>query len=123
LRYLRQASRRSSVRLTDPNFDEEVLLSEIPVLVDFWASWCIPSQMMKPVIDDLTREYEGRVKIGKINVDQNPKTRDRYKIDGCPTVIVFKGGKEVLRRVGAQSDGQLRNLMENVLGDSEKELK
>jgi thioredoxin 1 len=111
------------VRLTDPNFDEEVLLSEIPVLVDFWASWCIPSQMMKPVIDDLTREYEGRVKIGKINVDQNPKTRDRYKIDGCPTVIVFKGGKEVLRRVGAQSDGQLRNLMENVLGDSEKELK
>jgi thioredoxin 1 len=107
-------NRRGNVRLTDANFEEEVFTSKIPVLVDFWASWCIPSQMMKPVIDDLTREYEGIVKIGKINVDQNPKTRDKLKVNGCPTVIVFKDGKEVTRKVGAQSDGQLRTLLESI---------
>jgi thioredoxin 1 len=102
------------VRLTDANFDIEVLPSEIPVLVDFWASWCIPSQMMKPIIDNFSKEYEGKVKIGKINVDQNPKTRDRYNINGCPTVIIFKNGKEVIRKVGAQSDGQLRALLDSI---------
>ena len=102
------------MRLTDANFDEEVVTSKVPVLVDFWASWCIPSQMMKLIIDKLTREYEDRVKIGKINVDQNPKTRDRFKINGCPTVILFKDGREVIRKVGAQSDGQLRTMLESI---------
>lgn len=102
------------MRLTDVNFAEEVLQSKLPVLVDFWASWCIPSQMMKPIIDNLSKEYEGKVKIGKINVDQNPKTRVKYNINGCPTVIIFKDGKEVIRKVGAQSDSQLRNLIEPV---------
>lgn len=104
------------MRLTDANFEEEVLASQIPVLVDFWASWCIPSQMMKPTIDKLITEYEERVKIGKINVDQNPKTRERFKINGCPTVIIFKEGKEVVRKVGAQSDGQLRKLLDSIQG-------
>lgn len=102
------------MRLTDATFEREVLTSPIPVLVDFWASWCIPSQMMKPTIDRLTTEYEGRVKIGKINVDQNPKIRERFKINGCPTVIIFKDGKEIVREVGAQSDGQLRYLIESI---------
>ena len=100
------------MRLTDANFDEEVFNSKMPVLVDFWASWCIPSQMMKPVIDNLSKEYEGKVKIGKINVDQNPRTRERYNINGCPTVIIVKDGREVVRRVGAQSDSQLRSLID-----------
>jgi len=104
------------VRLTDANFDEEVLHSKIPVLVDFWASWCIPSQMMKPIIDNLSKEYEGKVKVGKINVDQNPKTRNRYNINGCPTVIVFNRGKEVIRKIGAQSDDQLRMLLDSIDG-------
>ena len=102
------------MRFTDANFDEEVVNSKMPVLVDFWASWCIPSQMMKPTIDRLATEYEGRVKIGKINVDQNPKTRERFKINGCPTVIVFKDGKEVVRKIGAQSDNQLRSLIDSI---------
>ena len=102
------------MRFTDANFDEEVVNSKMPVLVDFWASWCIPSQMMKPTIDRLATEYEGRVKIGKINVDQNPKNRERFKINGCPTVIVFKDGKEVVRKIGAQSDNQLRSLIDSI---------
>jgi len=105
---------RRKVRLTDANFDKEVLDSEILVLVDFWASWCIPSQMMKPIINNLSREYEGRVKIAKINVDQNPKTRDKYNINGCPTIIMFKDGKEVIRKVGAQSDSQLRTMLDSI---------
>ena len=100
--------------LTDATFDQEVLASPIPALVDFWASWCIPSQMMKPMIDKLVTEYDGRVKIGKINVDQNPKTREGFKINGCPTVIIFKEGKEVVRKVGAQSDNQLRSLIDSI---------
>ena len=102
------------MRFTDANFDEEVVNSKMPVLVDFWASWCIPSQMMKPTIDRLATEYEGRVKIGKINVDQNPKNRERFKINGCPTVIIFKDGKELLRKIGAQSDNQLRSLIDSI---------
>ncbi len=102
------------MRLTDGNFDKEVFDSDKPVLVDFWASWCIPSQMMKPLIDELSMEYEGRVKIGKINVDQNPRTRDKLRINGCPTVVIFNQGKEVTRKVGAQSDKQLRKLIESV---------
>lgn len=100
--------------LTDATFDKEVLASKLPVMVDFWASWCIPSQMMKPTIDRLTEEYAGRVKIGKINVDQNPKTREQFTINGCPTVIMFRDGQEVIRIVGAQSDGQLRKLLDSI---------
>jgi thioredoxin 1 len=102
------------VLLTDATFDKEVLASKLPVMVDFWASWCIPSQMMKPTIDRLTEEYAGRVKIGKINVDQNPKTREQFTINGCPTVIMFRDGQEVIRIVGAQSDGQLRKLLDSI---------
>lgn len=95
-------------RVTDNNFEEEVLKSPIPVLVDFWGSWCLPSQMMMPVLDILSREYEGRVKIRKLNMDQNPGTRDKYRILGCPTFIIFEKGQEVDRKVGAQSGNQLR---------------
>jgi thioredoxin 1 len=104
------------LRVTDSNFEEEVINSPIPVLVDFWASWCVPSQMMIPVLDRLSEEYKNKkVKIKKLNIDQNPGIRDKYKILGCPTFILFKDGVELTRAVGAQSDKQLREIINSVL--------
>ena len=107
---------KEDLRVTDSNFEEEVINSPIPVLVDFWASWCVPSQMMIPVLDRLSEEYEDKkVKIRKLNIDQNPGIRDKYKILGCPTFILFKDGVELTRKVGAQSDKQLREIINSVL--------
>lgn len=108
------------LRFTDKNFEEEVLRSEIPVLVDFWASWCPPCKMVEPVLAELAEEYDGVVKIGKLNVDQNPRTAAKYKIMGLPTFIVFNNGQEVQRRVGAQSKGQLEELLATVLQPERK---
>ena len=106
---------KKNLRVTDIDFEKEVINSPIPVLVDFWASWCIPSQMMIPVIDKLNKEYDRGIKIRKLNVDQNPRIRDKYKILGCPTFILFKEGVELARKVGAQSDHQLREIINSVL--------
>ena len=106
---------KKNLRVTDIDFEKEVINSPIPVLVDFWASWCIPSQMMIPVIDKLNKEYHRKVKIKKLNVDQNPRIKDKYKILGCPTFILFKDGVELARKVGAQSDNQLREIINSVL--------
>ena len=107
---------KEDLRISDSNFEEEVTNSPVPVLVDFWASWCLPSQMMMPVLDKLIEEYKNKkIKINKINVDQNPGLRDKYKIMGCPTFILFKDGTEIVRKVGAQSDGQLREIIDSVL--------
>jgi len=105
---------KKDLRVTDVNFEEDVINSPIPVLVDFWASWCIPSQMMMPVIEKLSKEYDGRVKIKKINVDQNPRMRDKYKILGCPTFILFKDGVELTRNVGAHSESQLKEIINSI---------
>ncbi len=107
---------KEKLRISDSNFEEEVINSPIPVLVDFWGSWCIPSQMMMPVLDKLSKEYKNRkIKIKKINIDQNPRIRDKYKILGCPTFILFKDGVELARKVGAQSDDQLREIIDSAL--------
>jgi len=107
---------KEDLRVTDSNFEEEVINSPIPVLVDFWASWCVPSQMMIPVLDRLSEEYKNKkIKIKKLNVDQNPGIRDKYKILGCPTFILFKDGVELTRKVGAQSDDQLKEFINSVL--------
>lgn len=107
---------KEDLRVTDSNFEKEVINSPIPVLVDFWASWCVPSQMMMPVLDRLSEEYKNKkVKIKKLNIDQNPGIRDKYKILGCPTFILFKDGVELTRKVGAQSDKQLREIINSVL--------
>ena len=106
---------KKDLRVTDIDFEKEVINSPIPVLVDFWASWCIPSQMMIPVIDKLNKEYHRKVKIKKLNVDQNPRIRDKYKILGCPTFILFKDGRELTRSVGAHSDNQLQKIINSVL--------
>ncbi len=106
---------KKEIRITDNNFEEEVINSSIPVLVDFWASWCIPSQMMMPVLKKLSEEYDGKAKIKKLNVDQNARMRDKHKILGCPTFILFKDGQEITRVVGAQSEDQLREIINSVL--------
>lgn len=106
---------KEDLRITDRNFETEAVDSEIPVIVDFWASWCIPSQMMMPILAKLSSDFRGKAKIKKLNVDQNPRIREKYKILGCPTFVLFKDGVEVARKVGAQSEVQLRELLESVL--------
>ncbi|MBT3704370.1 thioredoxin [Candidatus Peregrinibacteria bacterium] len=87
----------------DDNFDEEVLRADKPVLVDFFAEWCGPCKMMAPVIDELAKEMEGKVVVGKLNVDESPNTAGKYGVQSIPTTILFKKGEEVDRMVGFQS--------------------
>lgn len=99
------------LRLTDRNFEQDVFQSEVPVMVDFWASWCPPCKMADPVIEELAGEYTGTVKFGKINVDQNPGTATQHQVTGVPTFILFNSGKVVARRVGVQSKEQLKEML------------
>ena len=101
------------MELTTKNFDAEVLESKQPVLVDFWASWCPPCKMVDPILKKLAKEFEGRVKIAKINVDKNPSISNRFDISGVPTFILFRNGEIVNQAVGARTDTQLRELMES----------
>jgi len=104
-----------AIRFTDANFEEEVLGSDIPVLVDFWASWCLPSQESKPIMEQLAAEYKGQVKVGMLHTDQNPRMRESYQIEGCPTFILFIDGKEVQRRKGSQSKEQLAQMLKEAV--------
>ncbi|GFO54835.1 thioredoxin [Geomonas sp. Red276] len=100
---------------TDDNFEKEVLQSEIPVLVDFWATWCAPCKAIAPLIDAVASEYEGRVKVGKVNVDDNPATPGKYGVRGIPTVILIKDGKVLDQVVGAIPKTQLEALIKKAL--------
>jgi thioredoxin 1 len=92
---------QNTLTFTDASFDTEVLKSDKPVLVDFWAEWCGPCRMMAPTIDAIADEYAGRVKVGKLNVDENGAAAMRYGIRGIPTLLLFKNGNVVEQRVGA----------------------
>ncbi len=93
----------SEVTLTDKNFETEVVKSAMPVLVDFWAVWCGPCQMQMPVLDEITKEYEGKVKVGKLNVDDNPATASKYQVMSIPTLMIFHKGNVVKQMIGVQS--------------------
>ncbi len=102
--------------LTDSTFDREVLNSDVPVLVDFWAEWCGPCRMMEPTIEAIAADYAGKVKVGKLNVDDNGATAMRFNIRGIPTLLLFKGGKVVEQRIGAVGKSELQKMLEAHLG-------
>jgi thioredoxin 1 len=101
--------------VTDANFQKEVLEGQEPTFVDFWATWCGPCRMIGPIFEELSKEYAGKVKFGKVNVDENPKTPAAYGVRGIPTLIMFKGGQVVEQIVGAVPKSQLENLIKKVL--------
>ena len=97
----------TTIELTNENFDSEVINSELPVLVDFWAEWCGPCKMIAPVIDEIAGEFAGKIKVGKINVDEANEVAAKFNIRGIPTLLMFKGGAVVDNKVGALSKTQL----------------
>jgi thioredoxin 1 len=103
---------QNTLTFTDGAWDTEVLQSDKPVLVDFWAEWCGPCRMMSPTIDALADDYNGRVKIGKLNVDENGAAAMRYGVRGIPTILIFKGGQVVATKVGATSKADLQGLID-----------
>jgi thioredoxin len=97
----------NAIQLTDATFDEEVKGADVPVLVDFWAEWCGPCKMIAPILDEIAGEQNGKLRIGKLNVDDNPGVAQRYEVMAIPTLLLFKDGEVQKRLVGAKGKGQL----------------
>lgn len=95
------------VAVTDASFDDDVLKSDVPVLVDYWAEWCGPCKMIAPILDEISTGYSGKLKIAKLNIDENPDTPPKYGIRGIPTLMLFKDGEVEATKVGALSKSQL----------------
>ena len=104
------------VEITDYTFDQEVIQSATPVLVDFWADWCAPCKMIAPMVDELADEYDGKVKFTKLDVDSNPMTATNFGIRGIPTLLIFKGGKPVESVVGAVPKSTLKKKLDEAIG-------
>ncbi|MFQ3368241.1 MAG: thioredoxin 1 [Methylophilaceae bacterium] len=101
--------------LTDETFEEEVIQSNLPVLVDYWAEWCGPCKMIAPILDSLTADYAGKLKITKLNIDDNQKTPQKYGVRGIPTLMIFKNGNVEATKVGALSKSQLTAFIDSNL--------
>ncbi len=95
------------VHSSDADFERDVLQSDVPVLLDFWAPWCGPCKMISPILDEVAAEFEGRLKVVKINIDENEQTPAKFGVRGIPTLMVFKNGQNVATKVGALAKGQL----------------
>src|SRR5487761_1603701 len=104
----KEAPMAHPVTITDASFKAEVLEAEVPVLVDFWASWCTPCKMIAPIVEELATEYEGRVKVAKVDVDANPVTPGMFGVMSIPTLMIFRGGKAEERIVGYQPKSSLK---------------
>jgi thioredoxin 1 len=102
----------NTLTFTDATFDKEVIDSDVPVLVDFWAEWCGPCRMMGPTVDQVATDYNGKVKVGKLDVDSNQSTAARYGIRGIPSLLLFKGGKVVDQKVGAIGKPEFQRMLD-----------
>lgn len=103
------------INVTDSNFEQEVLSSEIPVLLDYWAEWCGPCKMIAPILNDIANEYSGKIKIAKINIDENPSTPAKFGVRGIPTLMIFKSGSIEATKVGAMSKSQLSAFIDSTI--------
>ena len=105
----------NTIDVSDETFEEEVLQSDRPVLIDYWAEWCGPCKMIAPVLDEIATEYSDRLKVVKLNIDDNPQTPPKYGIRGIPTLMVFKNGQVEATKVGAVSKAQLTAFLDDSL--------
>lgn len=105
----------SNITLTDQNFETEVIKSSMPVVVDFWAPWCAPCKIVTPIIHELAKEYEGKVKVLEMNVDENPKTAEKFNVLSIPTIMMFKNGQPVKAMIGAQGKANYKQVIEEIL--------
>ena len=105
----------SEIEINEQNFQNEVLNSSMPVLVDFWAPWCGPCKMIAPIIGELAKEYDKKIKVGKLNTDQNLDIAGKYQITSIPTLLIFKSGKPVERIIGFRSKNDLKKVIDSAL--------